>query len=105
MGKFAEIVKAAASPKPADLADVWKEHFPLLAEAMFPEPGKASGTYLTPRYSVTLFTEGCEVKAVVGGKEAPRKFWITLDGPEAALEQVELALKSGKGQWRDVEKE
>ena len=105
MGKFSDAVKAAASPKVEELPEVWAEHFPWLAEAMFPEPGKATGTWLTPRYSVTVFSEGRALKAVVGAKDGPRKFWVTLDGPEAVLEQVEVCLKSGKGEWRDVEKE
>jgi hypothetical protein len=105
MGKFNDLVKDAGTPKPEDWPEAWATQFPLLAEAMFPEPGKASGTYVTPRYSVTLFTQGKLLTAVVGAKDGPRKFWVTLDGPEAALEQVELALKSGKGEWREQEKD
>lgn len=102
MGEFSEIVRRAGSVKPEDRPEVWHTHFPLLEEAMFPLPGKATGTWLSPRYTVTVFQDGGELKAVVGAKEGPRKYWVTLDGPEAVLEQVELCIKSGKGQWRDA---
>lgn len=102
MGMFSDLVGNASSPKPDSLPDAWASQFPLLTEAMFPAPGKASGTFQTPRYSVTLFTEGCKLKAVVGAKDARFKFWVTLDGPEAVLEQVESALKSGAGEWREA---
>jgi hypothetical protein len=102
MGKFSEMVKAAAEDRPKELPEVWDSHFPLLKEAMFPLPGKASGTFATPRFSVTVFTDCGELKAVVGAKDGPRKFWITLDGPEAILEMVELALQKGQGQWREA---
>lgn len=102
MGKFADLVRENSAPKQESLPDAWVEQFPLLTEALFPEPGKASGTYLTPKYSVTLFTEGKRLKAVVGARDGKRKFWTTLDGPEAVLEQVELALKSDHGEWRDA---
>lgn len=105
MGLFFDRLNAAASPTKESLPEVWHDQFPILADAMFPVPGKASGTYLTPRFSVTLFTEGCRLKAVVGAKEGPRKFWATLDGPEAVLEQVEALLKSGNGEWRDSKEE
>lgn len=105
MGKFSELVSAQANPKPETLPEIWKDHFPLLCEAMFPPPGKATGTYLSPRYSVTVFTEGCRLKAVVGAREAPKKFWATLDGPEAILEQIEALLVSGGGEWRDSKEE
>lgn len=105
MGKFKQICDASGTPKQDSLPEVWKEHFPLLAEGMFPEPGRASGTYATPRFSVTLFTEGCALKVVVGSRDFPRKFWATLDGPEAVLEQVEIMLASGKGEWRDSKDE
>jgi hypothetical protein len=102
MGKFAEILSKARDPKSESLNPVWSDHFPTLAEAFYPAPGKASGTYVTPKHSVTLFSDGLTLKAVVGARDAKRKFWLTLDGPEAVLEQIELALISGHGEWRDV---
>ena len=102
MGKFSEIVAANATPKVQELPDAWQEQFPLLLEAFYPAPGKASGTFVTPKYSVTVFSEGRALKAVVGAREAKRKFWLTLDGPEGVLEQIEMALDSGKGEWRDA---
>jgi len=101
MGKFSEIVAANATPKVQELPETWQEQFPLLLEAFYPAPGKASGTFVTPKYSVTVFSEGRALKAVVGAREAKRKFWLTLDGPEAVLEQIEAALKAGQGEWRD----
>jgi len=105
MGKFADLVKAATENRSKELPDVWDSHFPLLKEAMFPLPGKASGTFQTPRFSVTVFSDCGELKAVVGAKDGPRKFWITLDSPESVLESVELALQKGNGQWRESKEE
>lgn len=101
MGALSEILSKAGTAKDESLNPVWGDHFPLLMEGFFPAPGKASGTYLTPRFSITLFSEGSRLKAVFGSKTHPRKFWITLDGPEAVLEQVETALRVGEGEWRD----
>jgi hypothetical protein len=101
MGALSEILSKAGTAKDESLSEVWSGHFPLLMEGFFPPPGKASGTLLGPRFSVTLFAEGSRLKAVFGSKNHPRKFWMTLDGPEAVLEQVEIALKSGDGEWRD----
>ena len=105
MGKFSEIVASNASPKVEELPEAWASQFPLLAEAFFPAPGKASGTFISPKYSVTVFSEGKRLKAVLGAREASRKFWVTLDGPEAILEQVELCLQSGLGEWRDAKEQ
>lgn len=102
MGALSEILSKAGTSKSESLNPVWGDHFPLLMEGFFPPPGKATGTFLTPRFSVTLFSEGSRLKAVFGSKNHPRKFWITLDGPEAVLEQVEIALKNEDGEWRDA---
>jgi hypothetical protein len=102
MGKLSELLSKSGSAQDESLNPVWGDHFPLLMEGFYPAPGKASGTYATPKFSVTLFSEGSRLKAVFGSKMHPRKFWITLDGPEAVLEQVELALKLGEGEWRDA---
>lgn len=99
---FHDIAKRGSTPAKESLDPVWGDHFPLLMQALFPAPGKATGTWATPRYSVTAFSEGCRLKCVVGAKGASHKFWLTLDGPEAILEQIELALKSGAGEWREA---
>jgi len=101
MGQLSEILSKSGSAKDESLNPVWGDHFPLLMEGFFPPPGKASGTFAAPRFSVTLFAEGSRLKAVFGSKDHPRKFWVTLDGPEGVLEQMELCLKSGDGEWRD----
>ncbi len=105
MGKLSEILSKAGSAKDESLNPVWGDHFPLLMEGFYPAPGKASGTWATPKFSVTLFSEGSRLKAVFGSKGHPRKLWITLDGPEGVLEQIELALASGDGEWRDAKEE
>lgn len=105
MGKFTELAKQASSPKQESLPDEWTSQFPILLEAFYPAPGKASGTFLTPKYSVTIFSEGCSLKAVVGAREGNAKYWLTLNGPEAVLEQIEMALGSGKGEWREQAQE
>jgi len=105
MGKFSEIVQTATSPRQEQLPEAWASQFQLLMEAFYPAPGKASGTFVTPKYSVTVFSEGTRLKAVVGARGAPKKFWVTLEGPEAVLEQIELALFHGKGEWRDAKEE
>jgi len=105
MGKFGDILSKAGTAKDESLNPVWGDHFPALMEAFFPAPGKASGTWATPKFSVTLFSEGSRLKAVLGSKTHPRKFWITLDGPEGVLEQIEIALISGDGEWRDAVEE
>lgn len=102
MGRFNDILTTAGSSDDDSLPEVWKAQFPLLLEAFFPPPGKASGTFLTPKFSVTVFSEGNRVKAVLGSRGHKRKFWLTLSTPEAILEQVEVALKEGKGEWREV---
>lgn len=101
MSTFFELAASGGDPNNGELPEVWEQCFPLLLQAMFPKPGKASGTTLTPRYSVTVFSEGTRLKAVVGARDCSRKFWVTLDGPESVLESIELALKTGKGEWRD----
>jgi len=105
MGKLAEILSTSGSAKDESLNPVWGDHFPLLMEGFFPAPGKASGTFQTPKFSVTLFSEGSRLKAVFGSKGHPRKFWVTLDGPEAVLEQIEICLRQGDGEWRDAVEE
>jgi hypothetical protein len=102
MSGLAEILSKSGTRADESLNPVWGDCFPLCMEGFFPAPGKASGTYATPKFSVTLFSEGNRLKAVFGSKGHPRKFWITLDGPEGVLEQVEMALKSGDGEWRDA---
>jgi len=105
MGKFTDLVAKNAAPKQESLNPVWGDHFPLLMEAFYPAPGKATGTFLTPKYSVTLFSEGTKLKAVIGARGAPKKFWTTLDGPEAVLEQLEICLLQDDGEWRDAVEE
>jgi len=105
MGKLAEILSTSGSAKDESLNPVWGDQFPLLMEGFFPAPGKASGTFQTPKFSVTLFSEGSRLKAVFGSKGHPRKFWVTLDGPEAVLEQIEVCLRQGDGEWRDAVEE
>lgn len=105
MGRFTELVAEQTSPKKEALPDSWASQFPLLTEAFYPAPGKATGTFVTPKYSVTVFSEGLALKAVVGSRTAPKKLWVTLDGPEAVLEQIELCLASGKGEWRDTKQD
>lgn len=105
MGRFTDLVREQTAPRVEQLADSWQSQFPLLTEAFYPAPGKASGTFLSPKYSVTVFSEGLSLKAVVGSREAAKKLWITLDGPEAVLEQIELALKTGRGEWRDAKQQ
>lgn len=105
MGKFSELVRSATAPRKEELPDAWASQFQLLTEAFFPAPGKASGTFETPKYSVTVFSEGVRLKAVVGARGAPKKFWVTLEGPEGVLEQIELALLNGNGEWRDAKEE
>lgn len=102
MGKFSDIVSKAGTPKAEQLPEVWAAQFALLTEAFFPAPGKASGTFVTPKYSITVFSEGSALKAVVGARGAKMKFWVTLDGPEAVLEQIELCLQNGRGEWREA---
>lgn len=105
MSKLSEILSKAGSSQDESLNPVWGDHFPVLMEGFFPPPGKATGTFAGPKFSVTLFSEGSRLKAVFGSKTHPRKFWTTLDGPEGVLEQLELALVNVDGEWRDAEKE
>lgn len=105
MGRFTELVKAAKAPKVESLSPVWGDHFPLLMEALYPAPGKATGTYLTPKYSITVFSDGCALKAVIGSRNDNLKFFVTLDGPEAVLEQLELLVGSHPEYWRETEKQ
>lgn len=102
MGRFNEILSAAGTPGDEHLPEAWAVQFPLLTEAFFPAPGKASGTWATPKFSLTAFSEGHRLKVVLGSKSHPKKLWLTLDGPEGVLEQVELALRNGGGEWRDA---
>lgn len=104
MGKFTDLVKAAKQPKAESLNPVWGDCFPLLMEALYPAPGKATGTWLTPKYSVTVFSDGCALKAVVGSRTDTLKFFVTLDGPEAVLEQLELLIANHPEYWRETEK-
>lgn len=105
MGKFVELMKAASVPKAEHLHASWAEQYPLLMEALYPAPGKASGTFASPKFSITLFSEGCAFKAVLGSKTHNQKFWITLDGPECALEALESALVNHPEYWRDAKEE
>lgn len=105
MGKFSDLVATATAPRKEELPEAWASQFALLTEAFFPAPGKASGTFVTPKYSVTVFSEGLRLKAVVGARGAAKKFWLTLEGPEGVLEQIELALLHGNGEWRDAKEE
>lgn len=105
MGKFSDIVATQTAPRKEELPEAWSDQFALLTEAFFPAPGKATGTFVSPKYSVTVFSEGLRLKAVVGARGAPKKFWVTLDGPEGVLEQIELALLNGNGEWRDAKEE
>jgi hypothetical protein len=102
MGKLQELLANSGTRSDESLNPVWGDHFPLCMEGFFPAPGKASGTYASPKFSITLFTEGNRLKAVFGSKTHPRKFWMTLDGPEGVLEQVEIALRDQDGEWRDT---
>lgn len=102
---FVEILRTSGTGQDSRLPDAWASQFPLLLQAFFPEPGKASGTFATPKFSCTLFSEGSKLKVVFGSEMHPRKFWLTLDGPEGVLEQLEIALRSGKGEWRDKKEE
>lgn len=105
MSKLSEILAKSGTRADESLNPVWGDHFPLLMEGFFPAPGKATGTFATPKFSVTLFSEGSRLKAVFGSKAHPRKFWATLDGPEGVLEQVEILLRDGDGEWRDAKEE
>lgn len=105
MGKFAELMKAASVPKAENLHPSWSERYPLLMEALYPAPGKASGTYMSPKFSITLFSDGCAFKCVLGSPMHNQKFWLTLDGPECALEALELALEKHPEYWRDAKQD
>lgn len=105
MGRFNEILSKAGTPGDEHLPEVWLEHFPLLTEAFFPPPGKASGTFASPKFSLTAFSEGHRLKGVLGSKFHPKKLWCTLDGPEGLLEQMELLLRTGGGEWRDAKEQ
>lgn len=105
MSSFREILSKAGTAADERLPDAWASQFPLLLGAFFPPPGRASGTFDGPKFSVTLFSEGSRLKAVLGSKTHPRKLWLSLEGPEGVLEQLELALRTGAGEWRDVEKD
>ena len=103
--KLSDILATAGTAADEKLEEVWSDHFPLLRDGMYPLPGKASGTWATPRFSITLFGEGHRLKAVFGSKTHPKKFWCTLDGPEGVLEQIESLLAAGKGEWREAKYE
>lgn len=103
MGKFADLLAAAAKPRVEFLNEVWADQFPLLADAFFPAPGKATGTYVSPKFSVTAFSDGLALKIVLGAKGHRQKFWMTLSSPEALLEQLEMCLASHPEYWRDAE--
>jgi len=105
MPKLSEILATAGTAADEQLGEVWSDHFPTIRDGLFPHPGKASGTFATPKFSITLFAEGHRLKAVFGSKTHPKKFWCTLDGPEAVLEQLEVLLQSGRGEWREAKYE
>jgi hypothetical protein len=98
---FHDMARASAGPRKEPDAGVWQEQFPRLWEALWPPLVEGSRTKRLPRFTVTVFSHQGALKCVVSSREQTDRFFLTLDGPEAVLEQIELALASGKGEWRD----
>jgi hypothetical protein len=60
-----------------------------------------TGFCLIEEASITIFRDNGVYKVVMGRGPACRRFYLTLDGLEAVVEQVERALNEGQGTWRD----